>query len=804
VSTSAEQFTGHQMQIHERRSHVRVLPRTLIYVACGESNGGMVLNVSEDGIAVSMAIPVGDEAYSNLHVRMNGLAHSVEIHGRMAWTTKSKKRAGIQLVDVSDEQRGQIREWLAQEGVRDINLLPRVSEPAASILPVFAGDAFRPRLRDEQRTNPSLVAASAAIPEVLAEPCASLLTGFGSTAPEFLGPAQAEPPFAEDSIAETGYSQAPNPNFVGFRENEWDLASVTMVPRKRSKPEGLSALGLLLLWIAIPSFGIGIIVGRRPLQHWLLSRGESPRKNISPVAAPEPQVVNVRDESSDITSSDIDASGAQSISTRRVEAPPIASSQDVKTPAATKSFVSTPAFVDNKLLNSMSTQELRALKSPASIASHPNPNAVSKVDSNAKLNAVAKNLFSSSAPVVKPVTRTNIFAASTNVPTNAGNSSARSGESKGKSAVAPATSHDTQSIAVNTEATRVQGFSKQNPGDQVARTNAVDSGTNTTNYPGRSSNSTVAVSTSPSTENSVTHQNTSGASTVIRSVGNGSTSSTASVNHSVTPLSGTAGNARATSASESDASRNGNSPMTASKTEPPTASSSSATPSGFVAPRPAGIASDATPRIAPNVRTSMAPGTDGTAVNAAPSSYASASSRPAPPSSSSNFAPVNAQSPLHGVMLVARKSNEPFLLRLPVESVAGGRSVSVVMQRFVMVPAESRWHHHGPIAKLMIGELLTQVAASQVETASNARPGDAVTVRALVDKNGSVQDLKPVSGRFALMPRVMQEVRDWQFDQTLIDGKPVESEVAITFEFGSGSVPQPSRGRKIQARSFKP
>ncbi len=163
MSTSAEQFTGHQMQIHERRSHVRVLPRTLIYVACGESNGGMVLNVSEDGIAVSMAIPVGDEAYSNLHVRMNGLAHSVEVHGRMAWTTKSKKRAGIQLVDVSDEQRGQIREWLAQEGVRDINLLPRVSEPAASILPAIAGDAIRPRLLDEQRTNPSLPAASAAI-----------------------------------------------------------------------------------------------------------------------------------------------------------------------------------------------------------------------------------------------------------------------------------------------------------------------------------------------------------------------------------------------------------------------------------------------------------------------------------------------------------------------------------------------------------------------------------------------------------------------------------------------------------------
>src|ERR1700719_1692836 len=187
--------------------------------------------------------------------------------------------------------------------------------------------------------------------------------------------------------------------------------------------------------------------------------------------------------------------------------------------------------------------------------------------------------------------------------------------------------------------------------------------------------------------------------------------------------------------------------------------------------------------------------------NTASSAYAPNYSRSAGPGGATNLAPVNAQPPLHGVMLVARKNNESFLLRLPVESVASGRSISVEMQRFVMVPAESRWHRHGPIAKLKVGELLTQIAA--LETASNARPGDAITVRAFVDKNGSVQDLKPVSGRFGLMPRVMREVREWQFDQTLVDGKPVESEVNITVEFRSG--PQPSRSREIQAQnSFKP
>src|SRR6202011_2280484 len=399
-----------------------------------------------------------------------------------------------------------------------------------------------------------------------------------------------------------------------------------------------------------------------------------------------------------IASSDIDATGPHSIPARTVETLTAANPQDVKASAATKSFVSTPAFVDTKLLNSMSTQELRAVKSPASTAlpANPDADARSKVDRKAKQSAVAKDAFSSA--VIRPATPTNPLAAS-NAPANS-DAAGQRGDAKDKSAVAPPTFRET-------------------PNDQIASAVPVDSGT--TNH----TDSNVAALHSSALK--------------------------------VSPASSKPGS---------------------------------------------GSASDAMPRIAPNVRPNVAfNATADTATKVAPSLNASTSSRPAAPSSPANLVPVNAQSPLHGVMLVARKNNESFLLRLPVESVAVGRSFSVEMQRFVMVPSESRWHHHGPIAKLKVGELLTQVAA--LETASNARPGDAITVRAFLDKNGSVEDLKPVSGRFALMPRVIHDVREWQFDQTLIDGKPVESEVNITIEFRSGS--QAGRSREIQAQnSFKP
>ena len=131
-------------------------------------------------------------------------------------------------------------------------------------------------------------------------------------------------------------------------------------------------------------------------------------------------------------------------------------------------------------------------------------------------------------------------------------------------------------------------------------------------------------------------------------------------------------------------------------------------------------------------------------------------------------------------MHLARKSDESFLLKLPLESVSGDHNTAIRMQRFVLVPKQSRWHRHGPIVKLTIGELLTH-EAPDAPRAMNA--GDVITVRAFVDKNGAVEDLKPVSGRFALLPRVMRAVRDWQFDRTLLDGKPVESEVNVTMEF---------------------
>ena len=261
-------------------------------------------------------------------------------------------------MDVSDTQREQIREWIALEGVRDVNLLPRA----------VAEDVASSRVSITDAVNPM----------AFAEPRSTLLDAFGGTAPETLGPPLPElfastAAAAAEPLRSQGFDDVRTP---AFRENEWDLASVTMVPRKKPKPEGLSAFALILLWIAIPSFGIGILVGRRPLERWL-SRGDAVGKSFS-TKSPSQTLPSA--------TPDLSASGHRADVKFSQEIPPNLPintepfESDVLTinPAETYRPGDSNAFVDVKLLNSMSTQEARAFKnvgSPSTMsATSPNKN----------------------------------------------------------------------------------------------------------------------------------------------------------------------------------------------------------------------------------------------------------------------------------------------------------------------------------------------------------------------------------------------------------------------------------------------
>lgn len=87
----------------------------VLYVDLGADNGGIVLNLSEDGFSVQTAMPLAEQSLSSMKLTGGADGASIAAGGRIAWMSESRKTAGIQFVDVSDAARKQIAAWIAQE-----------------------------------------------------------------------------------------------------------------------------------------------------------------------------------------------------------------------------------------------------------------------------------------------------------------------------------------------------------------------------------------------------------------------------------------------------------------------------------------------------------------------------------------------------------------------------------------------------------------------------------------------------------------------------------------------------------------
>jgi TonB family protein len=102
-------------QSADRRVHVRQPVRSLAYVELGEGNGGIVLNVSEGGIAVQAVMSLMGEELPCVRVQLAHCKKRIEAKGRITWTGALRKTAGVELIDLSQEARSLLREWVAME-----------------------------------------------------------------------------------------------------------------------------------------------------------------------------------------------------------------------------------------------------------------------------------------------------------------------------------------------------------------------------------------------------------------------------------------------------------------------------------------------------------------------------------------------------------------------------------------------------------------------------------------------------------------------------------------------------------------
>lgn len=114
VADGSLQIAG-AMHVPERRSHIRRRVLSLEYIDLGSSNGGILLNLSEGGMYVQAVAGLSSDDLPQISFRLPDSGYVVKTSAQIAWIGESKKDAGIQFVNLPEEARLKIREWVALE-----------------------------------------------------------------------------------------------------------------------------------------------------------------------------------------------------------------------------------------------------------------------------------------------------------------------------------------------------------------------------------------------------------------------------------------------------------------------------------------------------------------------------------------------------------------------------------------------------------------------------------------------------------------------------------------------------------------
>jgi len=118
---------------------------------------------------------------------------------------------------------------------------------------------------------------------------------------------------------------------------------------------------------------------------------------------------------------------------------------------------------------------------------------------------------------------------------------------------------------------------------------------------------------------------------------------------------------------------------------------------------------------------------------------------------------------------------------LPGERVLESSSVTMRIQRSVRMPATHLLWPFNRNKKVVIGGLMSrvdpQIAPNQI------RYADIVRVTATVGQDGHVENVKPIHGSASVLPNVLKAVQQWRYQPTLIDGKAVETQCDVLFQF---------------------
>jgi TonB family protein len=128
---------------------------SLAYVDVDSDNGGILLNLSEAGLALQAVAPFSGLARVTLRIQPPKPRKRLDLNAEITWLSKSKKEAGLQFLELEDETRIEIANWISVEGApRESRAVgDSAAPPAAEVSPARSQEEAPAPHRESPRSH---------------------------------------------------------------------------------------------------------------------------------------------------------------------------------------------------------------------------------------------------------------------------------------------------------------------------------------------------------------------------------------------------------------------------------------------------------------------------------------------------------------------------------------------------------------------------------------------------------------------------------------------------------------------------
>jgi protein TonB len=101
----------------------------------------------------------------------------------------------------------------------------------------------------------------------------------------------------------------------------------------------------------------------------------------------------------------------------------------------------------------------------------------------------------------------------------------------------------------------------------------------------------------------------------------------------------------------------------------------------------------------------------------------------------------------------------------------------------VVLPPPAPVVRHPPTSHMMEGNLIYRVQPEYPALARQVRVQGLVVLRAIISRDGVIENLQVLSGHPLLIPSALNAVRQWRYRPYVLNGEPVELETEVKVNF---------------------